>query len=289
MKNARALSTTFVLATLAWLAASAVQAAEVVEKPEDQELRPLVTRYAKTATRITVTGEFKAFREVELQEAENFDGISFNIDLVVPLSKRFQIRFNMPIYTAGEARLVVPPHEDISIWGFGGTYDFANLQGDWQFVRQADRGFNLSISGGAGAALRYLNTSVDDRYNHLGRVALGGLKWDRRFNEHFTLLANAGLRYYWESDDINPVGNGDDEFTHADLSVAAVFNPFHRTVYPVLELAYAGDFGGYDSILIIPELIWPIHTHFELKAGATIGLTSDGEQVGARVQAVVRF
>jgi len=56
-----------------------------------------------------------------------------------------------------------------------------------------------------------------------------------------------------------------------------------------VELVYAGDFGGYNSILVLPELIWPINTHFELKGGVTIGLTSDGESVGARLQAVVRF
>jgi hypothetical protein len=210
------------------------------------------------------------------------------VDLVVPLAKRFQIRFNLPFYTSGGARLVRPPHDNISIWGFGGIFDFANIQGDWQFFREEDRGFNLSLSGGAGGPLRYLNTSLTDRYNHVGRVALGGLKFDRRFSDHFTLVANAGVRYYWESDDLNPTG-GNDVFAHADLSVAGVFNPFHHTVYPVLELVYAGDFGGYNSILVVPEIIWPINTHFELKGGVTIGLTSDGESVGARVQAVVRF
>ena len=118
-------------------------------------------------------------------------------------------------------------------------------------------------------------------------MALGGVKFDRRFSEQFTLIANAGVRYYWESDDLNPAG--DDVFAQADLSVAGVFNPFHHTVYPVLELIYAGDFGGYNSILVVPEIIWPLNSHFELKAGVTIGLTSDGERVGARVQGVVRF
>jgi hypothetical protein len=266
----------------------AASVAKGADEAPDYELRPILTHYAKTATKVTFTAEFKAFRDLELQEAENFDGIGTDVELVIPFAKRFQLRLYAPIYTAGSARLVNPPHKNIDIWGWGGTLDFSNVQLDWQFLTESDHGFNMAVGGGVGYALRYLNTSIKDKYNHVGRVLLGGLKFDRKINDLVTVVANAGVRYYWESDDLNP-SEGGDSFGHADLSVAGVFNPFHHTVYPVLELAYAGDFSGYNSVTVMPEIIWPINTHFELKAGATLGLTSDGERVGARVQAVARF
>jgi hypothetical protein len=119
-------------------------------------------------------------------------------------------------------------------------------------------------------------------------VALAGLKLDRKLSDLLTILANFGVRYYWESDDLNPSG-GSNEFAQVDLSVAGIFNPFEGKLYPVLEVAYGGDFNRYNSILVVPEVIWPISRHFELKVGATFGLTSDGERIGARVQSVVRF
>lgn len=254
----------------------------------DHELRPLVTRYAKTATKASVTAEFKAFQDVQMQEADEFDGISTSVDVTVPFARRFQLRLYAPIYTVGEARSLKNAGSDIDIWGFSGVGDFANAQLDWQILRQPVDGVNLSISGGAGMALRYLNTSTVDRYNHEGRVALGGLKLDKKLNDTVTLLANAGVRYYWVSDDLNPSG-GDDTFALADLSAAGVFNVFNDTVYPAVELIYEGDFSNYNSLLLAPQVIWPLCENFELKAGVTIGLTGDGESLGARFQAVVRF
>ena len=258
------------------------------QEPPDHELRPLVTRYAKTATKASVTAEFKAFQDVQMQEADQFDGYSTSVDVAIPFAQRFQVRLYAPIYTSGDARALKESGRDIDIWGFSGIGDFANAQLDYQLLRQPADGVNLSISGGAGMPLTYLNTSLVDRYNHVGRVVIGGLKLDKKLNDTVTLLANAGARYYWVSDDVNPSG-GDDTFALADLSAAGVFNVFNNTVYPVVELIYEGDFGNYNSLLLAPEVIWPLCENFELKAGVTIGLTGDGESLGARFQAVVRF
>ena len=60
-------------------------------------------------------------------------------------------------------------------------------------------------------------------------------------------------------------------------------------MYPTVELIYAGDFSSYNSVVLAPQVIWPLCEHFEVKAGIIIGLTSEGESLGARLQAVVRF
>ena len=256
----------------------------------DYELQPIFTRYAKTSKKITFTSTFKAYRDAELQEAENLDALGVDAEILVPFAKRFQLRLNVPIYTTGNARLIEQPHQNISVKGWGGTFDFATAQLEWQFLNQAEHGMNMSIGVGGGERLFWLNTSIDDRYNHKGVMALGQLRVDRKMSDWFTLVGNVGVRHYFISDDLNPAGNAaGDVFTLAEGFVAGVFNPWDNKLVPVLELLYTGDFGKYNSVLVAPEVIWPINKHFELKAGGTFGLTSNGERIGARVQAVVRF
>jgi hypothetical protein len=60
-------------------------------------------------------------------------------------------------------------------------------------------------------------------------------------------------------------------------------------VYPVAELAYQTSFGSYNAVQVVPELIWAACRNFELKAGAPIGMTGDGESYGGRFQATFRF
>ena len=281
-------------AAVVCLAPAAGAAEEMAAKTEtaksEFELQPIFTRYAKISKKITFSTTFRAYRDAELQEAENLDALGVDADLVVPFLNRFQVRLNVPIYTTGEARLIKPPHENITVESHGGTFDFTSVQLEWQFLNQEDHGVNMLLSGGAGVPLERLNTSIYDQYNHKGQVALGQLRVDRRMNDWLTLVGHLGARYYFVSDDLNPAGNAaGDVFTLAEGFVAGVFNPWDNKIVPVLELAYTGDFGKYNSVLLVPEIIWPVSKHFELKAGGTFGLTSDGERIGARVQAVVRF
>ena len=276
------------------LAPAAGAAGDAMAKTEPAksqfELQPIFTRYARISKKITFTSTFRAYRDAELQEAENVDALGVDADLVVPFLKHFQARASVPIYTTGNARLIKQPHENLTLKGYGGTFDFASIQLEWQFLNQEAHGVNMLVSGGAGARLAWLSTSIGDYYNHLGKVALGQLRVDRKMNDWFTLVGHAGARYYFESDDLNPAGNDEgDIFTHFDGFIAGVFNPWDNKLVPVLEVLYSGDFGKYNSVTVVPEIIWPINKHFELKAGATFGLTSNGERVGARVQAVLRF
>ena len=71
--------------------------------------------------------------------------------------------------------------------------------------------------------------------------------------------------------------------------MAGVFDPWKTNVFPVLEVAFTGDLHKYNSVIVVPEVIWAVNTHLELKAGITVGLPDDGERIGFRVQGVVRF
>ena len=116
------------------------------------------------------------------------------------------------------------------------------------------------------------------------------LRADRKVNDWLTLVGHVGARHYYISDDLNPGGQGDgDVFTHYEAFLAGVFNPWKSNVFPVLELVYVGDFDKYNPIHVVPEVIWAINNHFELKAAVPIGITNDGDRLGFRVQATVRF
>ena len=281
-------------AAVVCLAPFAGAAEDVMAKSEttkaEYELQPIFTRYAKISKKITFSSTFRAYRDAELQEAENLDALGVDADVVVPFLKRFQVRLNVPIYTTGKARLIEPPHDNITLKGYGGTFDFASAQLEWQFLNQRNHGVNMLISGGVGKRLAWLEASHGDFYNHLGLMALGQLRVDRQMNDWLTLVGHFGARHYIQSDDLNPAGNDEgDVFTLWEGFVAGVFNPWDSKLVPVVELLYTGDFGKYNSVMVVPEVIWPINKHFELKAGGTFGLTSNGERIGARVQAVVRF
>jgi hypothetical protein len=264
----------------------------------EYQIQPIFTRYAETVKKITFNATARTFNDVQLQEADRFDGWAMDADLTIPIpfTKRFQVRVMWPFYTDGEARLIDPGHRDtgqrIDVHGYGGTFDFPNVQLEWQFLSETKNGFNASVYGGIGEAFRVLDTSTlsHDKYNHAGDYALFGFRGDWHYGEEWRFVANAGARYYFKSDDLNPAGTGsDDVFCLSDISVAAIYHPWACPVYPVAELVYNGNFSDYNSVLFVPEVIWAACRNFELKAGMTVGLTGDGESIGTRFQATVRF
>jgi len=264
----------------------------------EYQIQPVYTRYAETVKKITFNGTGRLFRDLQLQEADNFDGWTVDADLTVPIpgTERFQIRLYWPFYTDGTARLIDPGQPDtgkkIDIYGYGGTFDFPSMSFDYQFLSEKDDGFNLAGYVGVGARIYYLKTSTvsKDVYNHAGKQALFGVTGDWHYGEEWRFTANLGGSYYWVSDDLNPDGTGSgDVFALADISGAAIYHPWKVPVFPVAELVYQGNFSGYNSLQIVPEVIWAINTHFELKAAVPIGLTSDGQSLGGTFQGTVRF
>jgi hypothetical protein len=264
----------------------------------DYQIQPIFTRYAETAKKITFNANAKVFNGVDLQEAVDYEGWGVEADLTVPIpyTKRFQVRLSWPFYTDGDARVREKGRSDtgqrIDIRGYGGTFEFPNLQLEYQVLTEEQAGFNLGAYGGYGEKQRSLWTTSfdDDVYNHDGTVIPFGLKADWRHGEQWRFVANAGARHYRKSDDLNPAGvDADDRFWLGDVSVAAIYRPWDYPIYPVGELVYQGNFDDYHSVLAVPEFIWAVCRNFELKVGVPIGLTDDGESIGGRLQATLRF
>ena len=263
----------------------------------EYQVQPIHSRYAQTQKNwVTLNTTARVFNDVQLQEANSFDGWGIDADLTVriPWTERWQVRVFWPFYTEGHAKLTDPGHPDtgrrIRIDGYGGIFDFPNVQAEYQFLKETNSGWNGSVYGGYGESRRVLRTSAidTDRYNHAGENLLFGLRGDWRCGDDWRFVANVGGRYYLLSDDINP-GRGADEFAMADISGAAIYHPWKAPIFPVVELVYQGDFSSYNSLLLVPEIIIATCRNFELKVGGEFGLTSDGESVGGRLQGTLRF
>jgi hypothetical protein len=256
----------------------------------EYRVQPIETRSAQIRPGVTLDAGFQYFTDVTLQEADEFDGWTADLDLTIPFMDRFQLRVYLPVYTKGDATLQEDTlwekkGDSIDIDGWTGVYDFASLTFEHQLMFDDRNRFNLGYYAGVGTSLKPLDTDLTngDKYNHRGRVAMLGINADgHAWDDKVQLLGNFGFRYYWESDDLNP--GGSDTFGAADLKGAMVFQPWGEKLYPVLELTYLGDFGDLNVITLQPELIYPISEKFELRGAVPIGLGGDGNQLGVSAQ-----
>jgi hypothetical protein len=263
----------------------------------EYQVQPILTRYAETVKKITFNASVHVFNDVQLQEADRFDGWTVDADLTIriPYTKRWQARVFWPFYTEGDARVIEPGrdfHTKTDIRGYGGVFDFASVELAYQFLAEPEHDFNASVYAGIGERQRVLwtTTSLGDIYNHAGQAAHFGLRADWRHGDEWRFVANGGARYYFKSDDLNPEGpDASDTWVLGEFSVAAIYHPWKCPLYPVAELSYQTTFGDYHAVQLVPEVIWAACRNFELKAGAPIGLTGDGESFGGRFQATVRF
>ncbi len=278
-------------------------------------LQPISTRFAQIQTDISVEVMAATFTEVELEEEDDFDGWSANMEIVVPLETTgnpMQLRFLLPLYTDGDARITddTKPNfgDKTDIDGYGGVYDYLSLQFERQWLEAETAGFNAAYAIGFGAVLVPLDTSAldidltepepddvthpnkTDRMNHTGYVFLGGLKFDRLVSilgEENQLLLNVGIRGYFYTDDLHP--DGKDEFIWADPKGAVMFEPLGNIAVPVLELTYLGDFGDFNELLLKPEVLVAFNESASLKLGALLSLSGEGNQGGFTGSFAYRF
>lgn len=262
----------------------------------DYSMQPIKTDPAQIQDKIMLSISWESFQDMELDEVENFDGWTVAAELVLPFMDNFQLRFNMPLRTEGDATVKsdhwIVPGMDIDVDGNGGVFDFITLAFEHQLFHEQDRGYNLSYYLGAGAVGYPLDTTLPrprtgtDSINHNGSVWMGGVKADgERWGAR--LLGNAGVRGYSRSDDLNP--GGSDQFYVLDLKGAVILSPWGRYVNPVVEFTYLGNFSDVNQITLLPEVLIPVNQHLELKAGVAIGLGGNGSEIGAQAEASIRF
>lgn len=258
-----------------------------------RQIQPLFSRYAQTTKKWTIRGSYRSFTDMELQEIDQFDGSSYDVELTAPLGDRWQLRLYYPLHTEGDAR-EMGSGDDVDVEGDGGLLDFPSLTVDWQFkqANSADE-WNMAAYFGLGTVREYLEsvnqvTGEIDRINHRGAVALFGLKADKQLTHCWTLIGNLGGRYYWDSDDIHP-NDGNDIFFLLDASAAFVYAPHNAWAYPMIELVYQGSFTDYNSLQIVPQVVVPIGEHIDINAGISLGILDDGPSTDARLQMTLRF
>jgi len=251
---------------------------------ENSTLQPILTHFAQTQSETSLDLSATSFSDVELDEADNFDGRTAALGITVPFEDDKQIRFFLPFYTDGDARLTKPglsfTGKTIDIEGDGGVFDYATLQYEHQvrFANKSD--YNLAYTIGGGFRTKELETTHGDKFNHTGRVLLIGAKADSYiYDGKAKWLVNAGIRYYHDADDLNPENK--DSWTWADIRTAVIFDAWGEHAQPIIEVTYLGNFSGYNDLAFMPELIFVLGESVSLKLGGIIGLGSDGNQSGA--------
>jgi hypothetical protein len=270
-----------------------IVATATAQECSTRELSPLFSRYAQTAKSWTLRAGYRDFKDVELQEADSFDGTTMDFEIIIPFNERWQVRFYYPYITEGDAE-AIDSGADLDIDGDGGALDFPSLIVDCQFKQAEAVGeYNLAAYLGVGNVRESIDstdktTGRIDRFNHRGSVLLFGMKADKQLNNCWTFVGNVGGRYYWDSDDMNPSG-GSDKFFLFDASAAWIYAPENSWVYPAIEAVYQGDVSDYNSLQIVPQVIIPVGSHADLNGGVSVGLLDDGPSTEARVQLNVRF
>ena len=240
------------------------------------ELEPIYSRNARNVQRITVNLTYDNFKNVALEEANEFDGYTTKAEIIVPFGKekRWEVRLEYPFYTDGDAELR-RNGKSIDIDGNGGVYDFATLVLQRELSRTDKSPVNSSIYFGGGTRSARLKTSIDDYYNHNGHVARVGLNIDNaRADRDIRLQTSLEGRNYFNTDDLNP-SNGDTEFFLMTLSAAAVYNA-KGFIKPAFEVIYSTDFKDRQIVQAVPQLTVPLWNRVEIKAGYAFG-DSKGE------------
>jgi len=257
---------------------------------------PLQSSYADIGSQWEFKLGWESFKGMELDEADDLEGWTAGAELVFPFMDRFQLRLSYPFKTDAEAVVKndqpMQQGESIDVEGYGGVFDFLTLTFEHQLVFAENDGYNLSYYLGGGRVPDRLDTTKRDLknpdemdpFNHTGMVFMGGVKFDR-VHSFGQIIANLGLRYYTDSDDLHPGAN--DSFPALDARVAAIFSPWGM-VHPAMELTYLGDFSDLNQFSLVPQLLLP-YGDMTFKAGAEIGLGGNGNELGAVLQASFRF
>jgi hypothetical protein len=216
------------------------------------------------------------YKDRQFEEIDKVDATELRVDLAFPILSRSQIRLSLPFYTDGDGRRI-ETGESTDIDGNGGTFNFASVAYEYQFMDATQDAIDLMGYAGLGHRTDKIDTSHGDKMNHRGRNVQGGIRLGREMNSSTSLLGDIGFLYYWDTDDLDPSGQEETSFWHLMTSAAVIMHdgPFK----PALELTYRGDLNHYNNLAIVPELIYSFKA-VDLKLGVPVGLTSDADDYG---------
>jgi hypothetical protein len=243
--------------------------------------RPLYARPATTAESFTMDAYFEYFDGLMLQEAVDVVGWTAGLDFTFPFSRSMQLRFLLPVRTEADGTLL-DGGDEVEIEGWGGTFRFASIFFEHQLIGVEGGANRLSYTLGLGHRTSVLETSIGDKYNHRGRSLHTGLRYDRVLASGAALLADLEVRFYEESDDLNPGDLIDDRFFLVKFAGGWVASPGQRFT-PALEVT--ADFvDDYFAASLVPELYFNASEMLTLKLGVPIGITSDAPDWGTQIR-----
>ena len=243
--------------------------------------RPLYARPATTTTAFNMDVYVEYYDGLKLQEAVDLEGWTAGLDFTLPFNRTMQLRFLLPLRT--EAQGVLRSNgEDVDIDGWGGTFRFASLFFEHQLVGRDGGPDRFAYTLGIGHRTGVLETDTGDKYNHRGRSLDAGLRFDRLLSAGGALLLDAELRFFDESDDLNPGSLVEDSFLFGKVTGAWLLAARGRLT-PALELT--ADIGeNHLAASLVPELYLRTTESLELKLGVPLGLTSDAPDWGAQAR-----
>jgi hypothetical protein len=248
--------------------------------------RPLYARPATTTASFNMDAYFEYFDGLTLQEAGDVEGWTAGLDFTFPFSRSMQLRFLLPLRTEADG-ILVDSGDDVNIEGWGGTYEFASLHFEHQLVGVEGGPNRLSYALGLGHRTAVLETSIGDKYNHRGRSLHTSLRYDRVLAGGGALLADLEVRFYEESDDLNPGDLRDDRFFL--LKFAGGWIGSRRgALTPALELT-ADVVEDYLAVSVVPELYLGATDSLSVKLGVPVGVTSDAPDWGAQLRLSLDF
>ncbi len=249
--------------------------------------RPLIARPATTTRKLNMDVYGTYVDGLALQEAKDFRGWTVGLDFTLPISRWMQLRLLMPVRTEGKA-VITAGDIDSDIKGWSGIFDFGTLFFEHQLTGRDGGPGRFAYSLGLGWRTGVLETDTPDKYNHQGRNALLGVRYERRFSGGSTALLDAQYRYYEVSDDLNPASLHHDTFNFIRLT-GTWMGPRRGVFRPAVELNSEFVPKGYIALSIVPEVFFRPANAFEIKVGVAAGLTSDAPDWGTEMRATILF
>ncbi len=274
------------VALLAGLGGASLALADPGEIRASEVQRPLYARPATTTRRFNMDAYVEVFDGLDLQEAVDLEGWTAGLDFTLPLNPSMQLRFLLPVRTEAEG-VLVDGGNDIDIEGWGGTFRFATLAFEHQLVGSGGGSNRLAYMVGAGVRTANLETDTPDRYNHQGRSLHLGIRYDRILAGGGVLMLDTELRFYEESDDLNPGDLIDDRFFWGTINGAWLLAQ-RGALTPAVEVTAAlGE--NRTALSVVPELYIAAGDAVDLKFGVPIGVTADAPNWGAQFRLTANF